>query len=270
MKIVSWNINQKPEAWELLRWSNYDIALLQEAKQPPEDFLAASDISPGDWRTAGTARRDWRTAIVKLSDRVEVEWISTKPLDQASNEDLAVSRMGTIAGARVTQEGHKPVFLFSCYSIWENHYKSSEIFADASAHRIASDLSSFIARDHHILAAGDFNILNRYGEHGSEGWAKRYASVFGRFEAIGLPFAGPQSPDGRQADPWPDELPENSKDVPTYYHTRQKSPAGATRQLDFVFCSPQLNKHLKTAALNAVNDWGPSDHCRIDINLFEN
>jgi hypothetical protein len=106
MKIVSWNINQKPEAWELLRKSDYDIALLQEARQPPEGLLDKSDINPGDWKTAGIAKRNWRTAVVKLSDRVEVEWISTNPLDKAGSKDLAVSRLGTIAGATVTQEGH--------------------------------------------------------------------------------------------------------------------------------------------------------------------
>ena len=269
MKIVSWNINRQEGAWKELVNSQYDIAMIQEATPPPPGLIDSSRISPGEWRTAGTAKRNWRTAIVKLSDRVNIDWIACKPLEEAGNEDLAVSRMGTIAAARVTQEGQKPVILFSCYAAWEYHYKSSEIFADGSAHRIASDLSSFISRDNLMLAAGDFNILHRYGEHGSKYWSERYASVFDRMEAIGLPFAGPQSPNGRQASPRPKELPEGSKDVPTYYHTRQKSPDEATRQLDFVFCSDKLHSNLHTLAQNEVDDWGPSDHCRIDISLFE-
>lgn len=268
MKIVSWNINRQEAAWKELVNSRYDIALIQEAAPPPDGLIDNSCISPGEWRTAGTARRNWRTAIVKLSDKVDVEWISCKPLDKAGNEDLAVSRMGTIAAARVTQEGQKPVLIFSCYAAWEYHYKSSEIFADGSAHRIASDLSSFLSRDNLILAAGDFNILNRYGEHGSKGWGKRYASVFDRMGAIGLPFAGPQSPNGRQASPRPKELANGSKDVPTY-HTGRNTPAGATRQIDFVFCSKGLHNNLRTRARNEIDDWGPSDHCRIDISLFE-
>jgi exonuclease III len=268
MKIVSWNINQKSEAWDSLPSSGYDIALLQEARCPPEGLIDPDNISPGEWKTAGKAKRNWRTAIVKLSDRVNVEWIPSRPLEDADNEGLAVSRMGTIAGAKVTQDGQKPVILFSCYSAWEYHYKSSEIFADASAHRIAGDLSSFIARDNLILAAGDFNILNRYGEHGSKYWGKRYASVFDRMEAIGLPFSGPQYPNGRQASPRPKELPEDSKDVPTY-HTSRNKPPGATRQIDFVFCSEKLRDNLQTTAINKIDEWGPSDHCRIDISLFE-
>jgi exonuclease III len=267
MKIVSWNINRSPEAWHSLVDSGYDVALLQEASPPPDGIFQDSDISPGEWLTAGIAKRNWRTAIVKLSDKVGIEWIPCKPIDAAGSEDLAVSRMGTIAAARITQAGQKPVLLFSCYAAWEYHYKSSVLLSDASAHRIISDLSSFIARDHLIVVAGDFNILNRYGEYGSKYWGKRYASVFDRMEAIDLPFAGPQYPEGRQADPWPDELPKDSKDVPTYYPP-QRNPQGATRQIDFVFCSPRLKKHISIKAINSIEDWGPSDHCRLDINFY--
>ena len=34
--------------------------------------------------------------------------------------------------------------------------------------------------------------------------------------ALGLKFVGPQAPDGRRADLWPDELPRTSNNVPTY------------------------------------------------------
>lgn len=267
MKIVSWNINRKVEAWQSLVTSDYDIALLQEAAPPPIGLFPESHINPGEWQTIGVAKRNWRTAIVKLSDNVDIEWISCKPLESAERGELAVSRMGTIAGARVTQAGQRPLILFSCYAPWEYHHMSSVLLSDASAHRIISDLSSFIGRDKLIIAAGDFNILNRYGEHGSNYWGSRYASVFDRFDAIGLPFAGPQHPHGRQADPWPDELPKDSKDVPTYYPP-QRNPQGATRQIDFVFCSPQLTDHISVQAINGIEDWGPSDHCRVNIDLY--
>jgi len=267
VKIVSWNINRQGGAWKELLDSEYDIALIQEATPPPQGLIEEFRINPGEWRTAGITKRRWRTAIVRLSDKIDIDWISCKPLDEAGDEDLAVSRLGTIAAAKVTQEGQRPVILFSCYAPWEYHYKSKEIFGDGSAHRIVSDISSFLRRDHLILAAGDFNILNRYGELGSEYWGKRYASVFDRIEAIGLQFVGPQFPAGRQAEPWPKELPLESKDVPTYYPT-QRDPRGATRQIDFVFCSPQLTSNVSVRALNGINEWGLSDHCRIDISLF--
>jgi exonuclease III len=123
------------------------------------------------------------------------------------------------------------------------------------------------ARSHRIVAAGDLNILHRYGEHGISYWAARYATVFDRAEAMGLRFVGPQAPYGRQAYPRPAELPGSSRDVPTY-HTRQQGPMGATRQLDFVFASHALADRLSVRALNADPDeWGPSDHCRVAIEL---
>ena len=32
-------------------------------------------------------------------------------------------------------------------------------------------------------------------------WKNRYNTIFTRMDALGLPFVGPQAPDGRQADP---------------------------------------------------------------------
>ena len=85
-------------------------------------------------------------------------------------------------------------------------------------------------------------------------------------EKLGLTFAGPQYPDGRRADPWPGELPKESRNVPTYYTSRQ-TPATSTRQLDFVFASTGLADRMRVRALNDPADWGPSDHCRIEIDF---
>ena len=117
---------------------------------------------------------------------------------------------------------------------------------------------------HRILAAGDLNILYGYGDHGSVYWASRYATVFDRMRALGLSFVGPQAPAGRRADPWPDELPRTSHNVPTY-HTNREMPATASRQLDFVFASNGLAKQCQVSARNEPEAWGPSDHCQVHI-----
>jgi len=109
-------------------------------------------------------------------------------------------------------------------------------------------------------------VLNGYGEHGNVYWAARYQSVFDRAKAMGLVFVGPQSPQGRRADPPADELPEGSRDVPTYRHSRQ-TPATATRQLDFVFATANVADKVAVRALNRVDEWGPSDHCRLAISV---
>ena len=161
--------------------------------------------------------------------------------------------------------------LISLYAPWENPHASTTsrwIYADASVHRLISDISVFVGqeRGHRIIASGDLNILYGYGEGGNPYWATRYRTIFDRFEALGLKFVGPQSPNGRQADPRPDELPRDSKNVPTF-HTNQQTPATATRQLDFVFASRDVNR-VQTRALNLVEEWGGSDHCRIRIDVM--
>ena len=84
--------------------------------------------------------------------------------------------------------------------------------------------------------------------------------------AIGLPFVGPQHPNGCQADPWPLHLPPDSKNIPTF-RTRQSDAASASYQLDFVFASPELRDRLTVTALNSASAWGPSDHCRVLIEM---
>jgi len=92
--------------------------------------------------------------------------------------------------------------------------------------------------------------------------------VFERAEALGLRFVGPQFPNGRQADPWPDELPRDSLCVPTFHHSRQ-NPASATRQLDFVFASTSIADRIKVRALNTPEAWGPGDHCQVVIDAHQ-
>ena len=86
-------------------------------------------------------------------------------------------------------------------------------------------------------------------------------------DALALRFVGPQAPEGgKQAEPWPKELPVDSLNVPTFYHSRQ-SPETATRQLDFVFASDSIADRVSVKDLNSVEEWGPSDHCRIIIEI---
>ena len=274
MKIISWNIAHRSQPWYWLLKIDADLALLQEASEPPPEVAKHIEVNPDPWRTAGSDTyrpRRWRAAVVRLSDRVRVDWIESKPIAEAGPGELAVSRPGTLAVARVTPPNGEPFVVVSMYALWMSPYTatgSGWIVSDASAHHVVSDLSGFIGseHDHRVLAAGDLNILRGYGEYGDAYWAARYQTVFTRMDALGLPFIGPQAPHGRQADPWPDELPMGSKNVPTYHSTRQK-PAEATRQLDYVFASKSFAECVSVRALNEPEEWGPSDHCRLEIEV---
>jgi exonuclease III len=268
LKIVSWNMAKSPAAWSALTFPQplADVALLQEAIAP-SDAIAIETVPGRDapWVTSG-GRRDFCAAVANLSGRARMSPLAAGSLPDAESGMLAVSRPGSLAAATIEVEGEPPITVVSLYAAWERSNDGKNIYADASAHRLISDLSALVGsqRGHRIIAAGDLNILNGYGEQGSAYWGKRYATVFARFEALGLPFVGPQHPHGLQADPWPDELPRDSKDVPTF-RTRRSDPASATRQLDFVFASRALHGRLHVAALNAPEEWGPSDHCRVLI-----
>lgn len=272
MKLITWNIARRDAAWRHLLETDADIALLQEATAPPADVAERLEIDPWPWETAGAGQyRPWRTAVVRLSSRVQVQWLEPKAIADALPGEFAVSRPGTLSAAMVTPPAGEPFAVVSMYALWEKPHattRSGWIYADASAHRLISDLSALVGQQagHRIIAAGDLNILYGYGEHGSRYWASRYESVFKRMSALGLSFLGPQAPFGRRAEPWPDELPGGSNNVPTY-HASQQTPATATRQLDFVFASGNLTDRLQVRALNEMDRWGPSDHCRVVIEV---
>ena len=238
-----WNINDSA-VWDTLAGSRIDVALLQEAPAPPAAWSGTPAPDSSDGRaTAGwsVGRLRCRAAIVQVSGAVHVTPRRVGAVGDLDAAGIPVSRPRTLAVADV-EVGEASVTVVSMYGGWERSADGRRmLYADAAAHRLLSDLSALVTNrhGHRIIAAGDLNILNRYGEHGSAYWAARYATVFDRAESLGLRFVGPQAPSGRQADPWPAELPHDSRDVPTY-HTSRQGPAGATRQLDFVFASTTL------------------------------
>ena len=212
-----------------------------------------------------------------LSDRVEVErFRQVPPLGDVGESDIGVSGTGTIAAARVIpRNNEEEAFVaVSMYARWMKPHPSSGSpwrtgASDVSAHRILSDLSAFIGHTdpskHRILAAGDLNMF--YGATGrSLSLPEREHTVWARMDALGLEFMGPQAPNGRQAATPPPDVPASTGNVPTYYPPG-KSAAKADRQLDYVFASRGFHERVKVRALNGVDEWGRSDHCRLLIEV---
>ena len=160
MRLISWNIAHRPEAWRMLLDSGADVALLQEACQPPSEVATRLELDGAKWATAGAGERPWRTAIVQLSDAVKVEWLELRPLCEASEGEFPVSRPGTLAAANVTGSDGLQFTAVSTYGLWERPHAatgSGWIFADAAVHRLISDLSVFVGSQtgHRVLAAGE-------------------------------------------------------------------------------------------------------------------
>ena len=281
IKVVSWNIKKSvdPCHGRVLMTKNgeADLALLQEAGGPPGDLVHLVEYDDAVFWNRQLYDR-W-PLVVRLSDRIKVEhYRQVPPISDLGANDIGVSGIGTIAAARVIPcESEDEAFVaVSMYARWLKSHPSTNsgwIYADASAHRVISDLSTFIGREnpatHRILAAGDLNILYGYGEDGSAYWAGRYETVFKRMEALRLQFIGPRAPNGRQACPWPKELPRNSRNVPTF-RTNKLKPSSATRQLDYAFASRGFHDRVRVRAMNEVGEWGPSDHCRLIIEVKTN
>lgn len=262
LKIISWNIARRKEAWQaLVNDPSIDFALLQEANQPPDHLKESLNLNPGPYQCVGG--RMWRSAIANLSGRYHAEWIETIPLSDITKDskEFPVSVPGTIALAKIHLANDETVILASVYGLWHGSLKS-----EAMCHRIISDLSFLINSRNKLIIAGDFNLLYGCAEQGDSYWKKRYDTVFTRMESLGLRFVGPQFPNGQQADPWPEELPKESLNVPTFYFSKD-SPDKAFRQLDYVFASESIADRVIVAALNHPDQWGPSDHCQIQIGV---
>ncbi len=90
--IVSWNVARRRKPWRVLGDMDLDVALLQEASLPPRDVATRIELDPAPWpKSSARASRPWRTAIARLSERVSVDWIEAKSLEDATGGGLAVS-----------------------------------------------------------------------------------------------------------------------------------------------------------------------------------
>lgn len=265
VKIVSWNVNQRPLLDSVI---DADVVLLQEAPGVVRSTPGWQVFpGPGAWRTGYSS---WRTAVaVRQGSGLTAEPIPESPLHDAEDGVLGVSRAGTLTAVRISSETLSPIVVVSAYARWEHAHGGRIIYADANAHRILSDLTCLLTQDPpsvQMLVAGDWNLLRGYNEDGwPDYWRRRYDAVFARAELMGLHYAGPEHPHGRQADPWPAELPKESLCVPTF-RSKSQTPATATRQLDHVLMTTGLlERDPVVAALNEPEEWGDSDHCRVSI-----
>ena len=277
IKVVCWNIAKKKDPWHCLvkmaEQGEADVALLQEAGHVPGNLIEKLQVDDKlFWHPMGFDRLP---VVVKLSNRVTVERYRQVPVLQILPDDaIGVSDIGTIAAAKVTPEG-KPDEAFivvSMYARWLRVHPSTGskwIVSAHSAHRIISDLAAFIGNTdtakHRILAAGDLNMF--YGSIG-EG-AEWERAVWSRMQDMGLEFLGPQLSHGGNP-PAPGvkmvDVPDDSKNVPTW-HTVKEGPQESKRQLDYVFASRGFHKQVTARALNGIDEWGPSDHCRLMITV---
>ena len=291
--VVSWNMDGgnrhgRDQMWRVLQETGADVALLQDAAEPLPGIADGVALGPTSWDDPVRQRPPM---VVKLSDRVEVEWFTpvTAETSEIGAAEIAVSDRRTIAAARVTPADSAPFIAVSMYARNVRKHPlargSISVYPDASMHRIVSDLSAFTASldrsgsrhvGHRVLAAGDMNTLYGLTSGGGREGARRNRIIWDRMAALDLEFLGPQYPNGRLSAESPKGVPANTRNVPTHYDrdgaasgVNVKTPLDAQRQLDYVFASRGFHESIRTCALNGVEEWGPSDHCRILIVIDE-
>ena len=279
IKVVCWNIGRRLEPWrelvQMARDGDADLALLQEAGSPPGELVDQIDHMDGVFWNRQLYDR-W-PLVVKLTDRVTVEpYRQVPPTGELGKDSIGVSGIGTIAAARVLPHGNEEesFVAVSMYASWLTVHPSTNgswTYSDASAHRIISDLSTFIGHTdpakHRILAAGDLNMF--YGATGRRyALPERERTVWDRMQALGLEFLGPQVPHGRRAEAplEPVDVPAHTNNVPTWYF-RGAGPADAKYQLDYAFASRGFHENVSVRAMNEIEEWGSSDHCRLLIEV---
>ncbi|MYH60179.1 MAG: hypothetical protein F4145_19875 [Boseongicola sp. SB0675_bin_26] len=278
IRLVSWNIDKRVKPWRDLKKMAHrkevDVALLQEAGSPPGDLAHMIQVEDDVFWSRHLHDR-W-PLVAGLSDRVKVEGFrQVPPTSELGEGEIGVSGIGTMAVAKTTplSRPEEEFLAVSMYARWMKPHPSTRSVwkgaSDVSAHRILSDLSAFVGHSdpekHRILAAGDLNMF--YGATcGPLSLPERERTVWSRFKALGLEFLGPQAPDGRPAAVRQPDVDANTRNVPTC-RTRQQSPAEANRQLDYVFASRGFHELVTTRALNGIDEWGSSDHCRILIEV---
>ena len=227
-KVVSWNVSKRQDPWHQLLMMDADVALLQEAGEPPADVADRLGIGGTEhwdshyWNSRWYEGRfpklyDRWTMVVKLSDRVDVECFKqVSPIYEPAADEFPVSGIGTVAAARVTPRDAPPFIVVSMYARWMMPHPSTNSkwrtgYPDSSAHRIISDLSVFIGdtdpSTHRVVAAGDLNMAYRTLGNERHSLACRERTVWDRMKSIGLQYVGPQYPAGRRADPTPSYLP---------------------------------------------------------------
>ena len=155
-----------------------DVALLQEVGPGALERLVTAGgnvvVSPQDpWEPRPREHYGCWPMVVKLSDRVEVQWfrqvLPSTPTE--GDDEIAVSNVGIIAAARVIPiTGGEPFIAVSMYTRWFRPHPlagSTHIYSDAAAHHIISDLSAFI---------GDSNPAGHWnpGSRGHEQHLRRH------------------------------------------------------------------------------------------------
>jgi hypothetical protein len=277
LTVLSWNMNQRYEAWQhmrtLVELHGAAVALLQEARRPerlPEGWRSHPSVDDDErWRIAvprfyraadgalRETRRRFGSAVVATGDRV-IAPREPVELHQVVDGDFACSHPGQFAVVDVILDDGRRLTVISLYGIWDRMSDSGDLFVEATLHRAISDLTLVFQERaaEYVLVAGDLNI---YSYSDGSVWGARGMTVLSRLAAYGLEICGPFRPDVEprlERCPCPDP---GCRHVHTFLY--QSKSTSKPHQLDFFLATPALRERLNVCWADPDPDWPlHSDH----------
>jgi exonuclease III len=271
MRIAVWNMNHsrthRTRAWKYLAEMGIDLALVQEALRPPDEFQSI-------FRTVGDRVRmyPWGSAIVALRKDLKLRERPRTPLADCymrrlKNGEVPDSHPGSTAVADVVSADSRLLFTaVSVYAQWESA-GSSSWYSCARFHRVVSDLTGVLARSRTtpVILAGDFNLSTQHDNTPESRMnAEAAAAALRRLRAWQLVdclsstrasrkrLTGCRCLDGVEC-----------SHVGTY--RRKQSLTSDGRQLDYAFASQSIAASASCSL--AADAWEMSDHCPIVLDV---
>ena len=255
MKIVSWNMQNKRESWRFLvhpRHADLDFAFIGEACVPPRDVrrsavASAWDIPYSTWDLQrGEQRRRYRQEVLGVSSTWRIERLDRHQVVDAASPSLPPRH------DRIFRRWHRVAvvsqalerYCLVCVVAGHRQAQSLPLLIDAVRAALVQHGED---PNMPMIVAGDLTTNEQ-----------KSAAMFARMDEIGLPWVGPDEP--------------NYIQVAGRKPHERETPAAAHRRLNHVFVSEELRDRVTATALNDPDPesaayWGPSDHCRILIDV---
>ena len=240
MKIVSWNMQNKRDSWRFLvdQHQEYDFAFVQEACTPTSyvrTHAAHWDISYERWQVRP---RRYKQEVLRIADGWTFYRLDRDVIGSLRRKGTEILSPRFRAAAVARRPGQADICLVCVVS---GPTQSMRLASTVSAVRSTLSRASFDSQMS-MIVAGDLTTN-----------PERTPPTFTNMAEIGMHHLGPDCP--------------NFISIP-----QGETPKTAHRRLNHVFVSSDLASRVTVTALNDPCEgsdefWGPSDHCRISIEV---
>ena len=251
--IVSWNMQNKSESWRFLlgaRHDDYDFAFISESCDPRPRVgrtvrECGWDIPLDTWDTQpGETRKRYRQEVLGIRSGWQIE-----RLDRHAVVDAAPAPPGLDQLPSIFRRWHRA-------TVVRRRGEEFCLVCVVSGHRQAQSLPELIEGVRSVLEDRGSMPMIVAGDLTTNG--DKSEAMFSRMKDLGLPWVGPTGP--------------NYIHVSGRKPHQRETPADAHRHLNHVFATAEIADRVSATALNSADEdsgdfWGPSDHCRVSIEV---